>query len=194
METEKQHVDLSICGGWSKIEPRLERKQGIYTQEALRSGPFQINSRLIFHRDLWNKYVCLHCSDKEIVSLRKSTGKGLGSRSSESVARARSQNLKFICEDLEPLKIFPKRERYSQIRKGRTILRMFSSCIYKRATGTSLVVWWIGVCLPVLGIGVRSLVRVETTCRGASKPLHHTYGSCALVLVSLSDWAPCYSY
>ena len=140
------------------------------------------------------KYDCFHCLDKEIVSFSKSTGIGLGSRSSESVARARSQNLKFICEDLEPLKIFPKRERYSQIRKGRTILRMLSSCIYKRATGTSLVVWWIGVCLPVLGIGVWSLVRGENTCHGATKPLHHNCWSCAPELVSRKDWAPCYNF
>ena len=26
-DTEKQHVDLGICGGWSKVEPRLERKE-----------------------------------------------------------------------------------------------------------------------------------------------------------------------
>ena len=34
-------------------------------------------------------------------------------------------------------------------------------------TGTSLVVQWLRICLPMQGTRVRALVRVDPTCRGA---------------------------
>ena len=41
--------------------------------------------------------------------------------------------------------------------------------------GTSLVVQWLRICLPVQGTQVRALVREDPTCRGAAKPLRHNY-------------------
>ena len=46
--------------------------------------------------------------------------------------------------------------------------------------GTSLVVQWLRICLPMQGSRVRSLVREDPTCRGATKPMRHNYRACAL--------------
>ena len=40
-------------------------------------------------------------------------------------------------------------------------------------TGTSLVVQWLRIRLPMQGTQVRSLVREDPTCRGATKLVHH---------------------
>ena len=42
-------------------------------------------------------------------------------------------------------------------------------------TGTSLVVQWLRICLPMQGTRVRALVREDPTCRGATKPVSHNY-------------------
>ena len=47
-------------------------------------------------------------------------------------------------------------------------------------TETSLVVQWLSICLPMQGTQVPSLVREDSTCRGASKPVSHNYWACAL--------------
>ena len=46
-------------------------------------------------------------------------------------------------------------------------------CLYQQHyhTRTSLVVQWIGLCLPMQGTGVRSLVQEDPTCLGATKPM-----------------------
>ena len=60
------------------------------------------------------------------------------------------------------------------------------SYIYKRNThqivylGTSLVVQWLRVCLPMKETRVRVLIWEDPTCRGATKPVRHNYGACAL--------------
>ena len=41
--------------------------------------------------------------------------------------------------------------------------------------GTSLVVQWLRICLPMQGIQVRSLVQEDSTCHGATKPVRHNY-------------------
>ena len=41
--------------------------------------------------------------------------------------------------------------------------------------GTSLVVQWLRICLPLERIQVRSLVREDSTCHGAMKPVGHNY-------------------
>ena len=41
--------------------------------------------------------------------------------------------------------------------------------------GTSLVVQWLRICLPMQGTWVRSLVWEDPTCHGATKPMHHNY-------------------
>ena len=41
--------------------------------------------------------------------------------------------------------------------------------------GTSLVVQWLRICLPTQGTQVRSLVREDSTCHGATKSVCHNY-------------------
>ena len=42
-------------------------------------------------------------------------------------------------------------------------------------TGTSLVAQWLRIHLPMQGTRVRSLVREDPTCRGATKSVRHNY-------------------
>ena len=46
---------------------------------------------------------------------------------------------------------------------------------FKNIQGTSLVVQWLRIRLPVQGTRVRALVREDPTCRGAAKPMRHDY-------------------
>ena len=55
--------------------------------------------------------------------------------------------------------------------------------------GTSLVVQWLRICLPMQGTRVRSLVQEDPTCHGATKPVHHNYWACTLEPVSHNYWA-----
>ena len=41
--------------------------------------------------------------------------------------------------------------------------------------GTSLVVQWLRICLPMQRTRVLSLVWEDSTCQGATKPMHHDY-------------------
>ena len=41
--------------------------------------------------------------------------------------------------------------------------------------GTSLVVQWLRIHLPMQGTQVQALVREDPTCRGATKPVRHNY-------------------
>ena len=41
--------------------------------------------------------------------------------------------------------------------------------------GTSLVVQWLRIRLPMQGTGVQALVQEDLTCRRATKPMHHNY-------------------
>ena len=43
----------------------------------------------------------------------------------------------------------------------------------KTEAGTSLVVQWLRICLPMQGTRVRSLVQEDPTCRGATKLVYH---------------------
>ena len=45
---------------------------------------------------------------------------------------------------------------------------------------TSLVVQWIGICLPMQGTRVQSLVREDPTCHEQLKPMRHNYWACPL--------------
>ena len=54
----------------------------------------------------------------------------------------------------------------------------------------SLVAQWLGVRLPMQGTRVRALVREDPTCHGATKPVCHNYGTCALEPVS-HDYRAC---
>ena len=56
--------------------------------------------------------------------------------------------------------------------------------------GTSLVVQWLRIRLPMQGTRVRSLVREDPRCHGATKPERHNYWACALEPVSRNYWSP----
>ena len=43
----------------------------------------------------------------------------------------------------------------------------------------SLVAQWLRICLPMQGTRVRALVWDDPTCRGAAKPVGHSYWACA---------------
>ena len=53
----------------------------------------------------------------------------------------------------------------------------------------SLVVQCLRIHLPMQGTQVRSLVREDPTCHGATKPVHHNYWACTLEPVSHNYWA-----
>ena len=55
--------------------------------------------------------------------------------------------------------------------------------------GAFLVAQWLRIRLPMQGTQVRSLVREDPTCHGATKPVHHNYWACTLELTSHSYWA-----
>ena len=57
-----------------------------------------------------------------------------------------------------------------------------------KQTGTSLVVQWLRICLPVQGTQVRSLVWEDSTCLRAIKPVHHDYWACSLEPSSHNYW------
>ena len=45
--------------------------------------------------------------------------------------------------------------------------------------GASLVAQWLRICLPMQGTQVRALVWEDPTCRGATRPVSHSYRACA---------------
>ena len=49
------------------------------------------------------------------------------------------------------------------------------STVESMCTGTSLVARWLRIRLPMQGTRVRSLVREDPTCRGATEPVRHNY-------------------
>ena len=56
-------------------------------------------------------------------------------------------------------------DKYSRIKSN----------IKKTKSGTSLVAQWLRIHLPMKGTWVRSLVREDPTCHGATMPVHHNY-------------------
>ena len=59
----------------------------------------------------------------------------------------------------------------------------------KSCLGTSLVVQWLRICLPMQGTRVRALVQEDPTCCKATKPIRHSYWACALEPASHNYWA-----
>ena len=59
----------------------------------------------------------------------------------------------------------------SQVTERDNIPERKSSKIKK--AGTSLVVQWLRIHLPMQGTGVQSLVWEDPMCRGTTKPVHH---------------------
>ena len=58
-----------------------------------------------------------------------------------------------------------------------------------KGSGTSLVVQWLRIRLPMQGSRVQALVRQDPTCRGATKPVRHNYWACTLEPTSHNYWA-----
>ena len=58
-----------------------------------------------------------------------------------------------------------------------------------KSGGASLVAQWLRIRLPMQGTQVRSLVREDTPCSGATKPVSHNDWACALEPASHSYWA-----
>ena len=56
--------------------------------------------------------------------------------------------------------------------------------------GASLVVQWLRIHLPMQGTQVKSLVREDPTCRGTTKPVHHSYWACTLEPTLRNYWVP----
>ena len=61
-------------------------------------------------------------------------------------------------------------ERKHRSRKGSVFMALD---FLEKVLGTSLVVQWLRICLPMQGTWVRALVREDPTCRGAIKPVHN---------------------
>ena len=53
--------------------------------------------------------------------------------------------------------------------------KTFVNSNIKMVLGASLVVHWLGVCLPMRGTRVRALVWEDPICRGATGPVSHNY-------------------
>ena len=56
---------------------------------------------------------------------------------------------------------------------------------------TSLVAQWLRIRLPMQGTWVRTLVREDPTCRGATKPVCHNYWACALLEPTCHNYWAC---
>ena len=62
-------------------------------------------------------------------------------------------------------------------RRASGIVEGLLSFFRKSQWRTSLEVMWIGICLPMQGTWVQSLVQKDTTCRRATKSMSHNYGA-----------------
>ena len=60
--------------------------------------------------------------------------------------------------------------------RGASIIKALSIISH---LGTSLVVQWIRICLPMQETWVWSLVQEDSTCHGATMPVSHSYWPCA---------------
>ena len=80
---------------------------------------------------------------------------------------------------------------FSDVSSPFLLLRPWSNlnCFKKLDEGTSLLVQWLRIHLPMQGIQVRALVWEDPTCRRAAKPMHHNYWACALEPVCHNYWA-----
>ena len=90
---------------------------------------------------------------------------------------------------------YPTKIRVSTKRKGNgywgvTFLSIhYRDCCLQKATGgTSLVVQWLRIRLPMQGARVRALVREDPTCCTATKSVCHNYWACTLEPVSHNYW------
>ena len=63
--------------------------------------------------------------------------------------------------------------------------------LQEQMVGTSLVVQWLGIQLPMQGTQVQSLVWEDATCYGATKPVHDNTGPACLQPVLYNKRSHC---
>ena len=85
-----------------------------------------------------------------------------------------------MSQDWKPTQIKSKTGKESSLLLG---YRDFMDFNIKKQKRPSLVVQWLGICLPLQPTLVRSLVREDSTCREATKPMCQDYRAWALELV-----------
>ena len=72
-------------------------------------------------------------------------------------------------EQEKELKLAPKESTEEQKTRKENLGSEIRSC------GTSMVVQWLRIRLPMQGTWVRALVREDLTCCGTKKTMHHNY-------------------
>ena len=60
---------------------------------------------------------------------------------------------------------------------GSGLLSSFKASKGRLSLGTSLVVQWLKICLPMQRTWAQSLVREDPTSHASAKPMHHNHGS-----------------
>ena len=106
--------------------------------------------------------------DVEALALESELGSKLASDSHLPLGRLISQSLSFL--------------------KWHVKLLM-SIYLIRFLCRASLVVQWLRIHMPMLGTWVWALVREDPTYRGATKPMRHSYWTCALEPASHNYWA-----
>ena len=91
-----------------------------------------------------------------------------------------SQDWKPLHKTENLLKLTSKTGKESSLLLG---YRDFMDFNIKTQKRTSLVVQWLGICLPLQRTLVQSLVQEDSTCREATKPMCQDYWACALELM-----------
>ena len=99
-----------------------------------------------------------------------------------------------------PTKNLKRSERYfsgssealgSSLRPGgvKHLLKWWLNLCFRHLTRNSLVAWWIRIRLPTQGTWIRSLVKEDSTCCGATKPVCHNYWAHTLEPMNHNYWA-----
>ena len=73
--------------------------------------------------------------------------------------------------------------------QSKSEINVHFAVLKSHALGTFLVAQRLRIRLPMQGTRVWALVREDPTCRGATKPVRHSYWACALESVSHNYWA-----
>ena len=96
--------------------------------------------------------------------------------------RGKRNHCDFICnlEQQETRNSQEKPEEPENVENMLKVIRIMQMKAKRRYTtlkksGTSLVVQWLGIRLPMQGTQVRALVWEDPTCHGATKPVRHNY-------------------
>ena len=144
--------------------------------------------------------VCITGTDLEMKHLRLCQLKSIIPLFTNVYADLPSKKRLCLPSSIGPVKTPPSnvylRQRKSPPAPTSLVWQIFTECLLRARDvlkiqwwGTSLVVQWLRIRLPMQGTWVRDLVREDPTCRGATKPMHHNYWACALEPASHNYWA-----